>query len=115
MSEDTLETLIEPARDYLDKNNFEIETTVCLSEAQFDILEYGLIISHPHTRRGCCMPLIIKANEQGIPIVFTYRTTTSETQTLRAISDRFQIQIENSGLCEPEFYTDLIRSSEGKF
>ena len=94
-------------------NDFEIETTYCLSKTKFDITQYNLIISHPNVYGDCCIPYILKAKEKNIPIIFTYKMDEPE-QKLQFISDKFNIELRHRNLGS-RIYSDLIKSLEGKF
>ncbi|MEX2017097.1 MAG: hypothetical protein WD876_01350, partial [Candidatus Pacearchaeota archaeon] len=94
------------------KGIFEIETTRCLSRTVFDITKYSLVISHPDVYEGCCTPSILRANEMGVPMVFTYQMMNPDKE-LRAVSERFKIELKQRFLGY-EFYRDLIKRLEDK-
>lgn len=56
----------------LDINNNEIglDFAFCLSEVKDKISSYNLVISHPHLEDDCCLPIVRKALEENIKVVF---------------------------------------------
>ena len=95
------------------EGRFEIETVQCLAENNLDITKYSLIISHPHIYQNCCPPQILRADENNIPIILTYKVMTKEVEELRAIWDKFDIPLRRRELGH-QFYIDVIKSLEGK-
>jgi hypothetical protein len=99
----------------IEESGLEIEATYCLSETEREITDYSLIICHPHIENQCCIPYVKKANEKKIPIILTYSTRTEETERLEAMSTQLKINLKQSEFGIHNFYSDLIRSLEGKF
>ena len=112
---ETLDSIKERVQEDFE-GRLEIEATMCLSETEFEITKYGLIICHPHIQpNSCCVPYFFKARASNVPVIFTYKTKTKGIEKLEAMSDQFKIDLKHQSSLGHEFYTDLIRSLEGQF
>src|SRR3989344_3395807 len=69
----------------------EIDFAFCLGEFKDRILDYDLIISHPHTDDDCCVPLIENAHQNEIKVVLFYKTERPHGKEIEALAQNHNL------------------------
>ena len=100
--------------DRIDPKLVQTDFAFCLEEFKGDILNYNLILSHPHTDEhtddGCCVPLIKTAHRHGIQVVLLYKTKYPHGEEIEAVAqnDNLEIIFRDSGN-QWEVYSNAIK------